>query len=152
MYFISLLSIYSFICCLSESAVFWFGARQPGPIKVGALRSILANPPGGSRDLRVIEDVEAFVARHADVFSYDDVTEQLTLCRPIGDSDTDPQAELEVVQRLAARVQCGPKQATPSFRPVFPKFFSLVFPLVVSTLTPSSVVSVVYKLQSVPRK
>jgi len=82
-------------------------------MKFRALEIYVANSTGngGPRDLRVIADIEAFVRRHADIFSYDKATQQLSLDPLIRFLGIDPQAEVRVVQRLTARLQRGPWQA-----------------------------------------
>lgn len=87
---------------------------QPVFVVPGDLKSFLADPGqgGAPQDLKVVNDIPAFVERHADVFVYDAATTRLSL-RAVSNSDyaIDLMAEARVVQRLMAKLQTGPGQA-----------------------------------------
>jgi len=80
----------------------------PGLIQFRNLLSNLGDPlrGGGPEDLRVVEDIQAFIRRHADTFCYDESTEGVSL-RALFDA-TKANVEARVVRQLAEELQRGP--------------------------------------------
>jgi len=77
-----------------------------GPIHCDALKGYLGDPRkgGGPVEKQVVKNWKAFVSRHEDTFSYDDVSKVVSLCASVADTAT----ETRVVNRLKTRLQGGP--------------------------------------------
>lgn len=82
---------------------------RPGRIHCDALKGYLGDPRkgGGPVEKQVVKNWKAFVSRHEDTFSYDDVSKVVSLCASVADTAT----ETRVVNRLKTRLQGGPCQA-----------------------------------------
>jgi len=98
-------------------------ALQGGSMTVCALKSFLGNPNqgGGPEDLRVVQDMQSFVARHTDLLCFADTeAKSVRLCAVIGPACSLPvhpaasyggtmdTAEARVIRRLSEVLRNGP--------------------------------------------
>jgi len=98
-------------------------ALQGGPMTVCTLKSFLGNPNqgGGPEDLLVVQDMQSFVDRHAELLCFADAeTKSVKLCNNISphfsslvkpgvaNKETIDAAEARVIQRLTEILRDGP--------------------------------------------
>jgi len=83
---------------------------QRSPADETAMKSFLGDPSqgGGPEDLRVVADMQTFLGRHKETFSYDAATRTLSLNRLSDGQMNGTDTERLEIQRLKAKLRSGP--------------------------------------------